>query len=105
MVVAGHSKMLKSRTKKAKRIVTRYPLWENKTVLPKTKISIFNSNVKSVLLYGCETWEMSAHITDKLQTLVDRYMQGIMGVRCDEIASNTDEAVGCHWRESCNITN
>jgi len=58
--------MLKSRTKKANGIVARYTLWENKTVLPKTKISIFNSNVKSVLLYGCETWEVSAHITDEL---------------------------------------
>jgi hypothetical protein len=34
-------------------------LWENKTVLLKAKISLCNSNVKSVLLYGCETWEVS----------------------------------------------
>jgi hypothetical protein len=64
--------MLKSRTKTANGVVARYPLWENKAVLPKTKSIIFNSNVKSVLLCGCETWEMSAHITVKLQTwLID----------------------------------
>jgi hypothetical protein len=28
-----------------------------------------------------------------LQPLLNRYLQGMMGVRCDEIASNTDGAV------------
>jgi len=48
---------------------------------------------------------MFANITNKLQTLVNRYLQGIMGARWSEITSNTDGAVGSHWRESCNVTN
>lgn len=32
----------------------------------KTKIRKFNNNVKSVLLYECETWKVSTPITNKL---------------------------------------
>jgi len=35
----------------------------------KTKIRIVNSDVKTVLLYGYETWEVIARITNKLQSL------------------------------------
>jgi hypothetical protein len=46
------------------------PLWKNKNIVTKNKISIFNSNVKAVLLYGCETWEVATQITNKLQSLL-----------------------------------
>ena len=36
----------------------------------KTKISKFNISIKSVLLYGCETWAVTAQITNKLQSLL-----------------------------------
>lgn len=45
-----------------------------------TKIWIFNSNVKSVLLYGCETWLVSQAITRKLQTFINRCLRNIMRV-------------------------
>ena len=31
-------------------------IWSSKEIRTRTKLRIFNSNVKSVLLYGCETW-------------------------------------------------
>ena len=31
------------------------PVWKSKTISRKTKLRIFNTNVKSVLLYGSET--------------------------------------------------
>jgi hypothetical protein len=34
-----------------------------------TKIRIFNARVKSVLLYGCETWLITKEIQHKIQTL------------------------------------
>lgn len=38
--------------------------WENKNIFINTKIYIFNSNVKWVLMYGCETWKRTAQMTD-----------------------------------------
>ena len=40
-----------------------------------TKIRIFNTNVKSVLLYGCETWKLTKTIIYQLQFLVNRLFQ------------------------------
>jgi len=37
-----------------------------------TKIKIFNTCVKSVLLYGCETWLVTNEIQRKIQTFVNR---------------------------------
>jgi hypothetical protein len=35
--------------------VQLYRIWKNKNIRIKTKLKIFNSNVKAILLYGCET--------------------------------------------------
>ena len=36
------------------------------------KFRIFNTNVKSVLLYGCKTWKLTKTIVHQLQVLVSR---------------------------------
>jgi hypothetical protein len=51
--------------------VQRYPVWKNSKVSTKTKLCIFRSNVKSVLLYGSETWKEMKTTTSKLQTSVN----------------------------------
>jgi len=51
---------------------------------------MFNSNDKSVLSYGCETWEVATHITNKLQKFVNRSLRRIMRIRWSEIISNTE---------------
>jgi len=35
-------------------------IWSARTIATQTKIRIFNSDVKSVLLYGSETWRLGA---------------------------------------------
>jgi hypothetical protein len=44
--------------------VQLYLVWKNRNISRKTKLRLFNSNVKSVLLYGCETWK----VTNRLPT-------------------------------------
>jgi len=46
--------------------------WKNSRVSTRTKLRIFCSNVKSVLLYGSETWKEMKTNTSKLQTFVNR---------------------------------
>ena len=52
--------------------VQLYPVWGNNRISTRTKLRIFRSNVKSVLLYGSETWKVVKTTTTKLQTFVNR---------------------------------
>jgi hypothetical protein len=45
---------------------------ESKLSQHKTKLRIFNACVKSVLLYGCETWYVTRNIERKLQSFINR---------------------------------
>ena len=49
-----------------------YPVWRNNKISIRTKLRIFRSNVKAVLLYGSETWKVAKHTTSKLQVFVNR---------------------------------
>ena len=55
------------------------PVWKSKTTSRKTKVRIFNINVKCVLLYGSETWRVTKATTNKLQSFVNRCLRPIMG--------------------------
>ena len=49
-------------------------VWKATSLSLKTKIRIFNSNVKSVLLYGSETWRLTKTLLSKVQTFVNKYL-------------------------------
>jgi hypothetical protein len=51
--------------------VQLYPVWKNSRISTRTKLCIFRSNVKSVLLHGSETWKVMKTTTSKLQTFVN----------------------------------
>ena len=58
----------------------------------KTKMRIFNSSVKSVLLYiySSETWRITKHAVNKIQTFVNRCLRRIMNVKwSDKVSNNT----------------
>nr|KAG5711941.1 hypothetical protein BaRGS_026382 [Batillaria attramentaria] len=40
-------------------------IWTSKVISTRTKLRIFNSNVKSVLLYRCETWRTTKTVQQK----------------------------------------
>ena len=44
------------------------------------KIRIFNTNVKSVLLYGSESWRVTKTNTHKLQTFTNRCLRNILSI-------------------------
>ena len=53
-------KDIKNRLAKARSALQRLrPIWKSKQYNPKTKIRLYNSNVKSVLLYGSECWRVT----------------------------------------------
>jgi hypothetical protein len=46
--------------------VQLYPVWKNSNISRKTKLRIFSSNVKAVLLYASETWKLNTVVRRKL---------------------------------------
>ena len=56
------------------------PVWRSKCISLWTKLRIFSSNVKAVLLYGSETWRLTKRIISKLQTFINRRLRYIMGI-------------------------
>lgn len=63
-------------------------VWSNKALKRDTKIGIFNACVKSVLLYGSETWHMKQDSTRKLQAFVNRCLRRIIGTWWPRTISN-----------------
>ena len=52
-------------------------IWASKEINIKTKLRIFNSNVKSVLLYGSETWRTTKKMLQKIQTFINSCLRRI----------------------------
>ena len=53
------------------------PIWRSLAVSVKTKLRIFSTNVKSVLLYACETWHVTKASKNRIQTFVNRCLRHI----------------------------
>jgi len=63
-------------------------IWQSTTYSAQTKLRIFNTNVKAVLLYGCETWKNLKYITTKLQ-IINKSLRKILRIFWpDQITNN-----------------
>jgi len=72
----GTSREVTVRIQKARGIFSKLrKVWLSKSLRKDTKIRIFNACVKSVLLYGCETWLVTNEIQRKIQTFVNRCLR------------------------------
>nr|KAG5698684.1 hypothetical protein BaRGS_022572 [Batillaria attramentaria] len=65
-------------------------VWASKVVSIRTKLRIFNSNVKSVLLYGCETWRTTKTMQQKIQTFLKTCLRRIFNIRWPEKIRNEE---------------
>ena len=65
-------------------------IWSSRDISLKTKIKIFNSNVKSVLLYGAETWRTTATNIKKIQTFTNSCLRRILNIRWPDTISNNE---------------
>ncbi|CAG9134144.1 unnamed protein product [Plutella xylostella] len=66
------------------------PVWRSSAFRLQTKIRLFNACVKTVLLYGCETWKKTVQTTNKLQVFVNRCLRNILGIRWFDFVSNEE---------------
>ena len=63
-------------------------VWKSREIKEKTKVRIFNSNVKSVLLYGAETWKTTVVLSRRIQSFVNGCLRKILGIRWPKKISN-----------------
>jgi len=80
-----------SRIKKANGVfVQLYPVWRNHNISKGVKTRIFSTNVKSVLLYACETWKTTSQITRRLQTFINKCLRRIMNINWTDKITNEE---------------
>ncbi|VDO84773.1 unnamed protein product [Schistosoma margrebowiei] len=63
-------------------------IWNSKQLSTNTKVRIFNTNVKTVLLYGSETWRTTKAIIPKVQVFINRCLRKILRIRWPDTISN-----------------
>jgi hypothetical protein len=63
-------------------------IWYANNVSKGNKIRIFNSNIKSVLLCGSETWKINKKLIQKSQVFVNKCLRKIMKIRWPNKISN-----------------
>ena len=81
-VNGGKEEGVASRIKEANGVfVQLYPLWRNHNISKVAKMRILSTNVKSVLLYACETWKTTNQITRRLQTFINKCLRRIMNIK------------------------
>ncbi|VDO57276.1 unnamed protein product [Schistosoma margrebowiei] len=50
-------------------------IWNSKQLSTNTKVRIFNTNIKSVLLYGAEAWRTTKSIIQKIQVFINNCLR------------------------------
>ena len=65
-------------------------VWSSKEISRQTKIRLFNTNVKSVLLYGAETWRTAKSTTSRLQTFINRCLRWILSIHWPDTIRNSE---------------
>ena len=65
-------------------------IWKARNISLKTKVRLFNSNVKTILLYGAETWKTTKSLLHKLQVFINYCLRRILNIRWPEKISNKE---------------
>ncbi|VDO97020.1 unnamed protein product [Schistosoma margrebowiei] len=63
-------------------------VWNSKQLSTNTKVRIFNTNVKTVLLYGAETWRTTKAIIQKIQVFINSCLRKILQIHWPDTISN-----------------
>jgi hypothetical protein len=88
---AGVAKDVNLMIQKARGVSARMSnIWRANYRSIKAKLRIFNACVKSVLLYGRETWYVTRNSEIKLQSFINRCLKSILRIWWLKIISNVD---------------
>ena len=78
----GTDEDIKSLINKARQVFnTLRQIWRSRVLSVRIKIKLFNTNMKSVLLYGSETWRRKNTNNHKLKTFLNQCLRTIFNIR------------------------
>lgn len=63
-------------------------IWRSSDISFPTKIKLFRSLVISILLYGCESWTMTAETSRRIQTFETKCFRRLLGISWKERKTN-----------------
>ena len=86
----GTEEDVKARIQKARvAFIMLRKMWRAKLIKTNSKLRIFNSNVKAVLLYGSETWRSTQKTLKRIQTFINKCLRRILHLKWTDKISNT----------------
>lgn len=65
-------------------------IWTSKEIRTQRKLRIFDANVKSVLLYGSETWRRTRKALQKIQAFINGCLRRIFNIWWPEKIRNEE---------------
>ena len=87
----GTEEDVKSRKRSAQYMFTTLkPIWRSKAISLKTKLKIYNSSVKTILLYGSETWRLNKSIITQIQAFNNKNLRYLTGIWWPKKISNEE---------------
>ncbi|VDP46683.1 unnamed protein product [Schistosoma curassoni] len=69
-------------------------IWKSKQLSTETKVKIFNTNVKTFLLYGAETWRTTKAIIQKIQVFTNSCLRKIRWTDTITMGENRPDSSG-----------
>ena len=82
-------------------------MWRAKQIQINTKLKIFNSHFKAVLLYESEIWQSTHNTLTRIQTFINKCLRRILYLKWTDKVSNTthrNEIKKSKWKPSETIT-
>ena len=77
----GTEEDIQARIGKARPVFAKLrPIWRSTSLTTGTKLSVFGSTVKAVLLYGAETWRLTKQRKQKLQVFINKCLRSILRI-------------------------
>jgi len=65
-------------------------VWRNLDISKEVKMRIFNTNVKSILLYACKTWKTTNQMTRRLQIFVNKCLRRKTNIKWTDKITNEE---------------
>ena len=87
----GGEEEIKARLGKARGVFVKLNrIWNSSSVSRRTKIRLYKTLVKPVLMYGCETWKMNEGDAKRIDVFQNRCLRRIMKIKWQDKTSNRE---------------
>jgi len=87
----GGTEDIHNRVAKARRVFFKLKkIWSSNSISRQTKVRLYKTLVKPVLMYGCETWKINKSDENKIDVFQSRCLRRIFKIRWQERITNKE---------------